>query len=484
MTPVLSSDFVAAALGLSKPPSLQFQSVTTDSRKVGQGSLFVAIPGEQFDGHQFIEAAVKAGATGIVGEKSKLPASLPKHIAVFAVSDTTEAYRRLGGAWRRLFNIPVVVVAGSVGKTTTKELLSAILRGKFSNVVSTRGSQNGYLGIPMTLLDIQASTEIAVIEVGIDEIGAMKKHIELVLPTASLLTAIGPEHLEKLIDVPTVAKEEALALTLTAKSGGVTVVNMDDPWIRKIHPQLVFSQQVWRCGMLPIASADEAADSKITQGDWIESTTAGQLDTLKITRENGSQFELSLPLPGRHNASNLLLAVAMALALELSPIEIQRGLAQFQGAYGRSELRVLPQNTPVVCDYYNANPSSVEAGLDVLSQVARAQGARAKHAVLGDMLELGALEEQMHRDLSKSIASHAIERVFLFGPRMKWLEDELKKSGFHGEVLHFADHQTLANRLISVFRLGDALLIKGSRGMKMEEVWKIVEPKLLEMSTA
>jgi len=351
MGAALSSEFVARALGLPVPAPIEFQTITTDSRKASTGALFVAIPGEKFDGHAFIPKAIEQGATGVVGEKGKIPAGLPRHVAVFEVADTTEAYRRLGSAWRGRFSNPVVVVAGSVGKTTTKELLTSILRGKYARVVSTRGSQNGYLGIPMTLLDLRADTDVAVVEVGIDEIGAMEKHMAVVRPTASLLTAIGPEHLEKLIDVPTVAREEAFALTLTAKTGGVTVVRMDDPYQAKILPQLLFSQNAWQC----------ALDLDLQGPRTVKGQIAADGKHLRVTQETGSHFEVTLPLPGRHNAGNLLVAVTTALSQGLNPIEIQRGLSQFQGAYGRSELRMLPRNTPVVCDYYNANPSSVEA---------------------------------------------------------------------------------------------------------------------------
>jgi UDP-N-acetylmuramoyl-tripeptide--D-alanyl-D-alanine ligase len=215
--PVLSPSFVAHALGLTLPGVLStqaFSSVASDSRKIQPGCLFVALRGEKFDGHDFILQAIEGGARGVICRRDfARPAGSAAKF--FPVEDTLAAYRRLAGAWRREYPIPVVAVAGSVGKTTTKELLTAILRGKWDDVLKTQGSQNGFVGIPLTLLELTPPHGAAVIEVGIDETGAMEKHIQLVQPSVAVLTAIGPEHLEKLHDIPTVAREEGLALSHT-----------------------------------------------------------------------------------------------------------------------------------------------------------------------------------------------------------------------------------------------------------------------------
>ncbi len=486
MAQELDSKWISEALSLSDRPSVFFQSITTDSRKVAARSLFVAIVGEKMDGHSFITSAVQMGATGIVGQKGKIPSDLPKHVVLFEVDDTTEAYRQIAGAWRKKFQIPVVCVAGSVGKTTTKEILSATLRGKYQHVISTQGSQNGYLGIPMTLMDIKPETEIAVVEVGIDEIGAMKKHMELVAPTLSLLTTIGPEHLEKLRDLETVSAEESLALTMTAEKDGVTIAQLDDPWLKDTIEKLSIHPHFWCAYLVETGTEEKLPTFKIPhliRGEWNNHDPKSS-EKLRVTTHLSAGFDLVMPVQGRHNARNLLLATTAALAHGLTPIEIQRGLSTFQGAYGRSELKMLPRNTVVLCDYYNANPSSVEAGMDLLSQIARQNKAPARWMVLGDMLELGNLEEKLHRDLAQKISVESPTGVLLYGPRMKWLQDELTTRNYSGRLAHFSTHEALADKLLEWFTLGDALLIKGSRGMKMEEVWKLVEPKLKEMGTA
>ncbi|MBC7386560.1 MAG: UDP-N-acetylmuramoyl-tripeptide--D-alanyl-D-alanine ligase [Cryobacterium sp.] len=486
-----SSDWLGDALGISPRFNRVYTSLTSDSRKSAAGSLFVALPGEKFDGHDFILAAVASGAEAVLADFDRIPAGLPANVEIFAVKNTLDAYRKLAASWRSTFSIPVIAVAGSVGKTTTKELLSAILRGRFRSVASTVGSQNGYVGIPMTLLSIPPTTEAAVIEVGIDEPGAMAEHLKIVVPTHSLLTAIGPEHLEKLIDLETVAREEGLALSIPAESNATLIVRLDDPWIRKIADDLPSHANVWTCILKdPVpADVDSAEKSlgkslldKFVRGDYLPGKEA-----IKVTLPDGSGFELSLPLPGIHNAGNLLTAVTAALSLSLSPIEIQRGLSTFQGVFGRSELKMLPGPTPVLCDYYNANPTSVAAALDVLKNLSVKYHSRKRIAALGDMLELGPEEETFHRELAAKILAAKIDVLLLFGKRMVWLADELKKIPGLPKVAHFSDQAALGAALAREIRAGDAVLIKGSRSMKMETAWeaafKMVEPTLLAEAT-
>jgi len=481
------SQWIGDTLNINPRFSRTYSAITSDSRKAKTGSLFVALPGDTFDGHDFIAAAVASGAEAVLGTAGKIPNGLPADVEVFAVRDSLEAYRDLARAWRKKLPIPFVVVAGSVGKTTTKELLAAILRGRFRNVVSTQGSQNGFVGIPMTLLSVPLDADVTVVEVGIDEVGTMVKHVELVEPTHACLTAIGPEHLEKLIDVETVAREESVALLAPAKKGATVIVRLDDPWISKIADALPSVASVWNCALRTAEEKLRGAGEKSLLDKTVRGEYRPDREVLAVMLSDGSGFDLPMPLPGGHNAGNLLVAVTVARALGLSPIEIQRGLAGFRGAAGRSELRILPGQTPVLCDYYNANPTSVEAGLDLLNAVAArypSEGdAKKKIAVLGDMLELGKDEEAFHRGLAEKLEQTGVNMILLYGERMRWLFDELKKRASNAQVGHFASHAEVADALAREIRAGDALLIKGSRGMKMEEVWKRIEPILMAENT-
>ena len=320
--------------------------------------------------------------------------------------------------------------------------------------MKTTGSQNGFVGIPMTLMDLRIEHQAAVIEVGIDEIGAMKQHMELVGATASVLTTIGAEHLEKLRDIPTVAQEEGLALSAVAQSGGLVAISLDDPWI-KPHAKTI------RAGKKITYSLEE-------QGADLRGIYDSATDTLKIGSDS-----YALPLPGLHNARNTLAAIAVAIGIGLTPAEIQAGLKTFKPVSGRSEVKEIGEETQyrVICDYYNANPDSTAAGLLLLTKLAKT-GKR--FACLADMLELGPDEEKFHRELATVLMSEGTEHVFLHGTRMKALQDELKKRNFSKDVQHFESQDALAQAVMAKVRSGDTVLIKGSHSMKMEKVFDVL----------
>lgn len=453
--PELTTRFVAEALGLTIPAGADaaFPMISTDSRTLERGALFVPIRGDSFDGHDFIAVAVARGARGVVASR---PVSIADPaVRVFAVPDTLAAYRALASAWRRSFAIPVVAVAGSVGKTTTKDMLAAALSGRF-RVLKTQASRNGDVGIPMTLLALRPEHEIAVVEIGIDEDGAMERHVALARPTAAVVTAIGAEHLEKLHDLATVAREESLLLRRVAAHGGLVAVNLDDPWLKPLFRELAAPQTI---GFTLAAGPEQPG---ILRGRVSEDSTELRID--------GEAFPL--PLPGAHNASNLLAAIAVATGLELSPDGIRRGLASFRPAEGRSQVRRVADGPLVLCDYYNANPASMAAAIELLASLA-VPGAT--WACLGDMLELGPGEERLHRALAGPIRRTGVTRVLLAGPRMAALAAELEAGGFAGSVTHFEDVPDLAAALVGHVAPGDAVLVKGSRAMRMERVWQALE---------
>jgi UDP-N-acetylmuramoyl-tripeptide--D-alanyl-D-alanine ligase len=482
--PQLTAEFVANALQIRTThlPEIEFSSVTTDSRKVAPGSLFVALSGEKWDGNDFIETAIQAGAKGVIYRRGASVSAREK-VAFFPVDDTIQAYRRLAACWRREFSIPVVVVAGSAGKTTTKELLSAILGGKWNAVLKTQGSQNGFVGIPMTLLELRSKNQAAVIEIGIDEIGAMAQHMNLIAPTAAVLTAIGPEHLEKLRDVPTVAQEEGIALSHVAKNKGLVAIALDDPWIKPHEAILKDGKKI--SFTLGAHSREIQHSTEAPPSETLLGQLSSDLRSLTFEGAGLKKTTVALPLLGRHNASNLLAALAIAAGLGLTTEEIKKGLAQFKGAEGRSEIQELPGPSTVICDYYNAQPASVQAGIELLNDLSKASRgspskapthvSAARWVCLGDMLELGENEEAFHRELAPQLIRLKIENVLLSGPRMRFLLDELKKLNFLGHAEHFESQLDLGQALIQRAKPGDTLLIKGSRGMKMEEVWKVLQ---------
>ena len=484
MKTTLNQKEISEAIGSEVPQTHQvFSRIQADSRTLQPGDLFVALQGQQ-DGHAFIELAITKKAGGIVYQPDSWTPSACS-ACLFPVKNTHQAYQKLAQSWRLRHPIPTIVIAGSAGKTTTKELLASMLQQKFPEVLKTQASQNGYEGIPATLLAGNSHHQVAVIEVGIDRQGAMQEHMHTVHPTIAVVTSIGEEHLEKLKDLPTVAQEEIQALQLCLQWGGIASFALDDPWIQKYFQAseraLVFSldpEKFESIRLLPVAGQ--------CLGRLREETLEVAFIEKKRLKES---FHLTLPLPGKHNASNVLAATSIALHLGVSPEEIQKALSRFQALEGRSQIRQCSDGismTYVFCDHYNAQPPAMEAGLEtffkLFESLKKNNPSSQNWVCLGDMLELGAEEMHYHRQLAKELKK--ADHVLLYGPRMKWLHEELsllqQKNLFSGTHEHFTEHEALNTFLQKDFQPGDAVFIKGSRGMQMQHV---SEPLILWLKT-
>jgi len=453
----------------TKAAAVEVKAIRFDSRLCRKGDVFVALQGEQTHGHDFIAQAAKAGVSAIVCERHK-PEGLAEAVTYIEVEDGLLAFRKLIAAWRARTNIPVIAVAGSVGKTTTKDLLAAMLSGKFKSLLKTEGSQNGFTGIPVTLAGLSKEHKAAVIEVGIDDVGAMAQHLELVRPTITIVTAIAPEHLEKLKNIDTVAAEEGLALKRTAATGGIAVINLDDEHCRSLVNSIKAENRVGFSLYPKLKPRPDVLVGRISQ-DGLSVEVSGDIRGQKFVRE-----KFTLPLLGKHNGMNLLGAICTASVAGVTPDEMRKGLESFKPGFGRSRIEQLSSGVLVICDYYNANPASVSAALDLLRDRSTIKGRRGKkYACLGDMLELGKDEELLHRRLADKLAATGVDKVLLFGERMKWLADELRRRKFESDVEHFESHATLSDHLKETLRPDDYVLIKGSRGMAMERVWEILQ---------
>jgi UDP-N-acetylmuramoyl-tripeptide--D-alanyl-D-alanine ligase len=426
--------------------------------QVTPGALYFAVETSEMNGHTFLLDAAARGAFGWVCRRGRAP-GLDFGIDVFEVESPLASLREVAAVWRARFDLPVVVVAGSVGKTTTKELLAAMLRGRYQHVLATPGNLNGFYGIAATLADLDAGHDAAVVEVGIDEPGAMDDHMRIVAATHAVVTAVAAEHLEKLHDVETVAKEETRALAATATRGGTTAVNMDDPYIRAWADA---SHGGRRIGF-SMGEATPASDTVLV-GRRLPDARTLELDGLGLRRE-----PLPVPLPGRHNAQNVLAAAAVARTLGLSAGEMASGLATFRPVPGRCSIERIGGLT-VIGDYYNASPASMLAAFEFLSETGKP-----RWACLGDMLELGDSEQRLHRDLASPIVEAAIEHVLLIGRRMAWLADELRERGYPGDLAVHKSHDALANDVRARAVPGDIVLIKGSRGAGMEKILAILK---------
>lgn len=447
----LTTAQIARHLGIPQPArDVSVAAITHDTRTLQPGDLFAAMKGETTDGHAFIEEAVKKGAGAVLYEEGS---QVPAGVVGLPVKDALGGYRETALLWRRQFSYPVVAVGGSAGKTTSKEFIIALLRGKWPDAIATEGNKNGFHGVPDTLTRLRPASGAGVVEIGIDETGAMEQHARIVEPSIAILTSIGPEHLEKLIDVDTVEREEAKLFEQVERTGGVVCVNCDDERIyrrglRLSHARALF----YSLGKIP--SGREGLEGKLFE------------DRIAVRFPHGEET-FPLPLEGRHNALNLLGAVTAAWAAGVSPAEMRAGLVKFTPPPGRSEAHEW-RGVKVLADFYNANPVSVGASLETICK----GGGERVWACLADMLELGELEEELHRSLSEPILHHRVGHVLLFGPRMKHLENELRKRGYAGELRHFESKSGLTAHLLAQTRAGDRIVIKGSRSMAMGEVWE------------
>ncbi len=450
-----SASWISQTLGLPTPVSPgEFSAFSTDSRTVKPGEFFVALKGDKFDGHDFLAQVAERGVKGILCRKGTVPARYSGFAA--EIDDSLEAFRALAKAWRLKLDIPVVAVAGAVGKTTTKEFLASLLRGKWPEVLRTEGSFNGFIGIPITLMNLRSQHRAAVIEIGIDDIGAMAKHLEVVQPNVVVVTAIAEEHLENLKDLATVAREELLGMAWVDGRGGQPVFHLDDPWISE-H----YRKGSWKNALTV------SLNQKAQMPRAITASVVG--DRLELTA-NGKNFSLPMPLPGTHNAHNLAMAVGVATALGVTPEEMQRGIATFTAPKGRSEVHSLKNGVVVLADYYNASPASMRASLDLFRDLCRPRQGK-RWLFLGDMLELGTDELLLHEGLWPDIAKSDPSEVVLFGLRMKSLSQKLGQQTSL-TVSHFESMDDLISTKTGKLAPGDTVVIKGSRGMRMERIWE------------
>lgn len=427
------------------------KAVSTDSRKVKLNELFFALRGERFDGHNFIAAAVGAGAAGVVLEYD-VP-GLPDYFPRLKVRDTLRALQNLARHNRRVSGVPVVAVTGSSGKTSTKDLVASVLSQKYATL-KTSGNFNNEIGLPLTLLKLNADHRMAVVEMAMRGPGEIDALCGVALPNAGVLTNIGEAHLERLGSVENIARAKGELLERIPPEG-FAVLHGNSPHIR---------EQAARCRGRVIFFGE---------GDGMD------LSAREIRPEGGGnrftavtpagERELFVPLPGRHSVINSLAAVAVGLACGLDFDSIARGLLTAELSAMRLETLEV-RGIKVINDTYNANPLSTKAALQALGEVAA--GGR-KVAVLGDMLELGERAESGHREVGEAAARLDVEYLVAVGALAEFIALGARDGGIPEErVRHFRTNMEALKFLEKVLQSGDVVLVKGSRGMRMEEIVK------------
>ncbi|MCX7958121.1 MAG: UDP-N-acetylmuramoyl-tripeptide--D-alanyl-D-alanine ligase [Deltaproteobacteria bacterium] len=436
----------------------EFLSVSTDSRQPLTKGLFFALTGERFDGHDFVSQAIDNGHTGIVIRKDMFEKVKERtgrkiqDVTVFCVPDTLKSLGDLASAYLLSKKAKRFAITGSCGKTTTKELLASMLSAGYK-VIKTEGNLNNLIGLPLTAFRVESDTDFAVLEMGMNAFGEIKRLTEISLPHIAAITNVRPAHLEGVGSIDGVLKAK-WELFENSPEECICVINLDDERIKTASESL--KRKKITC------SLKENADVMLTADPVLMSEYTDV--RLKIT---GKTVSVRLPLPGLHNVSNLLVASAAAVAAGISIDEITAGAESVIPVKGRMNILRFG-STILVDDSYNANPASVEGALRFLSSLSVSQ----RIAVLADMLELGLESSELHNQIGALVAKLGnIDALVLFGREISYMKEGAVRAGYPSDRIFMAvSHQDAVSIVKRLIRGNTAVLIKGSHSMHMEKV--------------
>jgi UDP-N-acetylmuramoyl-tripeptide--D-alanyl-D-alanine ligase len=428
-------------------PALDIARVATDSRAIATGDLYVALRGERFDGHDFIEAAARDGAVAAVVDIAA--AAQSSSIPRLGVSDTRAALGLIARMNRRRFQGPVVAVTGSAGKTTCKEMLAAIF-GQCGATLATRGNLNNEIGVPLTLLNLAPEHRYAVIEMGAARAGDIAYLCRFAEPDVAIVTTALPVHLEGFGDIDTVANTKG-EIFGGARGNGIAIINIDSEYAARWQ-QMAGARRLVTFGLSAAAQVGARAIARSAAGVNFELVHGAQ------------SISIALPLLGAHNVRNALAAAAAALALDVPLAAIRAGLESLQPAPGRLQSRRGSTGGIVIDDSYNSNPEAAKAAIDVLGEYT---GRR--RLLLGNMGELGPRAEQFHCDVARYAALSGIEQCWFVGPHAPAQVEEFARHGAAVKASAFADNAA-AIVACQADPAVDAILIKGSRSAGMEAI--------------
>jgi len=449
MNPLMLSQVaqLAGASLSSGEGTVVIQKVSTDSRTIKRGELFVALRGENFHGHNFVESAAKAGAAGAIVDIN-WNGNVPKNFVLIRAKDTLQAYQQLAANYRRWLTLKVLAITGSNGKTSTKDFVASVLSRKFC-VTKTEGNFNNHVGLPRTILEATSKDEVAVWEIGMNHPGEIAALSKIAAPDAAIITNIGIAHIEFMGSREAIAKEKG-ALVEAVGPGGTVILNADDPFSEEIAAH---------------------ARAKV----MLAGTTGGTVRAIEIRQSaDGSEFTIlegahrcraQLPVPGLHMAQNALLAVAAGRAFGLSIEECAAGLATAPLTKARLQIREIA-GVQFLDDSYNANPDSMKAALRTLVEL-DADGKRI--AVLGEMRELGDESERGHREVGETAATLGVDHLITIGDTAELIAQCARAAGLE-KVSAVQSTGEAAELLGKITAPGDLVLIKGSRLARTEDV--------------
>ncbi|MBO6178398.1 MAG: UDP-N-acetylmuramoyl-tripeptide--D-alanyl-D-alanine ligase [Selenomonadaceae bacterium] len=447
---------IESAIGAKQEGAVaeKFTDITTDTRKITPNSLFIALKGEKFNGEDFAFEAVEKGAAGVVVSLN-CSKKLNEKGAIFKVPDTLSAYQKIAQAWRMRFDVPVIAITGSNGKTTTKELVAAALC-PIGAIHKTAANFNNEVGLPLTLLGINEHHKAVVVEIGMRGLHQIENLAPIAAPNIGIVTNVGETHIELLGSIENIAKAKC-ELVEAIPAGGAVILNRDDKFVYDMRNKANDNVKVVTYGIhndADVKAVDIGADG---------------LNTKFKVVFGGKSYDYELPMAGEHNVYNALAAIAAGLYLGVSNEDMRKALSVATNAKMRFEVSE-KDGVTFINDAYNASPLSMRAALSTLSKTYRGR----KIALLGDMFELGKEEEAAHKKVGEEVAEFGIDVLITLGERAKLIAKGAKSKGVTN-VTSVNTHIEAADALKEIIKRGDTVLIKGSRGMEMEKVLEFMK---------
>lgn len=440
---------MAGAVFNGKESGRLVAGVSIDSRQIGPGNLFVPLKGENTDGHQFAEKALSQGAGAVFWQKSE--PHPPQDERILIVEDTLEALQKLAASYRSELDLKVVGITGSNGKTSTKDMTAAVLEQTYS-VQKTEGNFNNHIGLPLTILGLRESTEVAILEMGMSARGEISLLTNIARPDVALITNIGEAHLLDLGSREEIAAAK-FEITEGLRENGLFIYPGDEPLLQ---------EKVAALGHVRKATFGEGEGNDLHPAD-------------EQFEERGSFFTAALfpgetfflPVAGKHNIMNALAALLAARELSVPASSMKRGLQSVRLSNMRMEWLDGIKNTTILNDSYNSSPTALRAVIGMLEEM---DNGKDKVLVVGDMLELGEREKEFHKEIGKEISSEKIRYVYTYGHLGKWIAEGAREHFPENRVHHFHDQEALITSLKSMLEGNELIVVKASRGMKMEKI--------------
>lgn len=427
---------------------MEVAGVSTDTRTIQKGNLYVPLVGENFNGHDFVEAAISNGASGTLWQKNQ--PNPPTDVPLIYVEDTLLALQSLAKNYLASLSTKVIGITGSNGKTTTKDMVTSVLATTYK-VQKTEGNYNNHIGLPLTILRLEEDAEIAVLEMGMSGRGEIELLSTIATPDAAIITNIGESHLQDLGSREAIS-EAKFEITTGLQENGTLVIHGDEPLLTEKVTNSLFTIKTF--------GSSRSNDYYPVQ---IEQKSNGTYFTMNEEKET----EFFIPVLGKHNINNALSAIAIAVQFDVPIPSIKKGLEMIKLTGMRTELLQGKDGVAVINDAYNASPTSMRAAIELLQDL---KNYKKKIVVLGDMLELGDNEETFHYEVGQGININEIDYVITFGQLGRKIAEGARENFSGNNVFAYDDKQELIAKLVDVVAAGDIVLVKGSRGMKLEEV--------------